>query len=92
MVLLTGIITDDSFIIRGMHPVPNRHATPEKDFAVFGRDINPLLEQGYTFIGVIHSHLPDYPPWPTEEDLDGLPSGLIGGVYHTGTIHWYMGR
>lgn len=91
---LTGSYSmlDDLWIVTGMHPIPNRHDDPQHDFAVEGRDLNPLIQQGLVVIGAVHSHLEFDPPWPSEADIDGLPPGMIGAVYKDRTLWWYTGR
>ena len=68
--------------------VRNVHPAPEINFRVLRKDIDFLVSsdrEGH-ILGFIHSHPPDDAPEPSENDINGMHKGTIGGVWHNGTL------
>lgn len=88
--------TEGDFNIVAVHLVENSHEFPTDEFRVSAaevRRVSRTLSSGQ-IIGVAHTHIPGTSPWPSGEDVVGLPAGWIGAVISPSTrrTSWYVGR
>lgn len=87
-----GVIVRDPSGKHWVVEVPNRADDKARRFKVLKSDVsNVSLEQGQEVIGVIHTHPFRSMRVPSDHDIDSIPHGLLGMVYHpsTGSIFWY---
>lgn len=71
--------------------VPNRHSEPREHFAIYARDVKSYLEDKLVIVGVIHRHPPNLFN-PSLNDIIGIKTGIIGGVWCEGDISWYTDK
>lgn len=73
--------------------VPNRARDPWNDFQINIPDVREiqLAPDEYRIVGVAHTHPNTTRKEPTPSDIEGIPKGLVGLVYHpaSGSIIWY---
>jgi proteasome lid subunit RPN8/RPN11 len=70
-------------------PVDNEHPDPRRHFEVTKKQIKEAEATTWDYLqGVVHTH-PDNDPNPSEEDMNGLPKGMIGAIWTPRHITWY---
>lgn len=72
--------------------LPNRSDEPHKTYRLAYADMKELvLPEGHSVIGFVHTHPRGVPRLPSPHDIQSLPTGVIGMVYHpsTGSTTWY---
>ena len=73
--------------------VPNRYETPADTFAIDVADIRaiPMQDQTHRLMGFVHTHPSHDAPHPSQADIESIPDGYVGLVYHpvSGSIIWY---
>lgn len=75
-------------------PSVNSH---HKSYAFFGilsddyESVKAKVPDGMQIVGVLHTHLRPDEDRPSQEDLDGLPEGWLGAIYHLPSrrLLWY---
>ena len=73
-----------------VHEVPNRHEKPLRAFRIHKSDLEEL-EIDDLFIAVVHTHPFRAMRSASQRDIDSIPDGLLGMVYHPSTksVTWY---
>lgn len=72
--------------------VPNRSNTPHHHFIVSTKDVKALTAPpSDVIVGIVHTHPFRAMRIASDHDIDSIPDGLIGMVYHPSTrsIVWY---
>ena len=74
-----------------VHELPNRHPDPHNHFAIDTDDADPIPASEGFIVGAVHTHPRDAEPFASQHDVDSIPEGWIGLVYHpaTGSKVWY---
>jgi proteasome lid subunit RPN8/RPN11 len=70
--------------------LPNHSATPKNHFIISKKDVSKLkvLDK---LVGIVHTHPFRAMRIASQHDIDSIPEGLVGMVYHpsTGSTVWY---
>lgn len=73
--------------------VPNRSDTPTDTFAIDVADVRAIRNPDPThrLVGFMHTHPGHDAPHPSQTDIESIPDGFFGLVYHpvSGSIIWY---
>lgn len=72
--------------------MPNRAPDQTRHFIIATKDVKKLVApDGDLIIGVVHTHPFRSIKVPSQHDIDSIPEGLIGMVYHpsTSSVVWY---
>lgn len=72
--------------------VPNRSDDPRRHFIINRSDVEVLdWPSSHKMVGVIHTHPFRGMRAASQHDIDSIPEGLVGMVYHpsSGSIVWY---
>lgn len=72
--------------------VPNRSETPKHHFVVSTKDVKAVIvPEGDVIVGIVHTHPFRAMRIASDHDIDSIPDGLIGMVYHPSTrsVVWY---
>jgi proteasome lid subunit RPN8/RPN11 len=87
-----GVIVQKSDDSTYVVELPNRSNKPKLHFTMLKEDVRVLvLPEGDIIIGVIHTHPYRSVRTASQHDIDSIPKGLVGMVYHpsTGSTTWY---
>ena len=79
-----GFVGSRICVVKRFLEVRNSSPSPEMTFQVRKGDL-PRIDD---LVGFMHSH-PNAPIDPSDEDLQGLPKGMIGAVWQNGELCWY---
>lgn len=71
--------------------MPNRSDTPRDQFIIDTDDADCIPSTQGFIVGVVHTHPFRTPRYASQFDVDSIPVGWIGLVYHpsTGSKVWY---
>lgn len=81
--------TDNSFYIMEL---PNRAVDSKRYYAIVKSDMDSAdIPDSDSVVGFIHTHPFRFPRRPSGHDIDAIPDGMIGMVYHpsSGSTVWY---
>ena len=86
-----GIIVKNPDGTHWIKELPNRADDPTRDFRIDNADVKAALPPDADIVGVIHTHPYRSSMLPSEADIDSIPRGLVGMVYHPSTtsVAWY---
>lgn len=86
-----GVIIDNGADGYELVELPNRSDLTTHHFIIWNADIKAALPEMTQIVGVVHTHPFRSSSLPSTDDIDSIPSGLIGMVYHPSTtsITWY---
>jgi len=72
--------------------VPNRAEDQTRHFLISTKDVKELsIGDGELVVGIVHTHPFRSIKTPSDHDIDSIPDGLVGMVYHPSTrsVVWY---
>lgn len=74
-----------------VHEVPNRSYNPRRSFVIWVSDTHRVPRGSNRIVGIIHTHPYRGVRAASQFDLDSIPKGLVGIVYHpsSGSKVWY---
>ena len=82
--------------IYSLPKVRNVHPDPENHFAILQEDIDYLEQSDREgrVLGFIHTHDPKdlLHMEPSQGDIEGLPDGMIGGIYSGGMLYLFNNK
>lgn len=76
---------------RHIYELPNRHSQPQDHFIIDTEDTDAIPDDHGVIVGVAHTHPRHASRYASQHDVDSIPEGWIGLVYHpsTGSKVWY---
>lgn len=85
-----GLIFQRDDGIYWVHEVPNRAERPKRFFRINKSDLQHIDTEDVC-VGVVHTHPFRAMRMASQKDVDSIPDGLVGMVYHPSTksIVWY---
>lgn len=85
-----GLILQSNRVMH-VHELPNRHPHPRDGFIIDTKDADLIPSAEGEVVGVVHTHPHQTNRFASQHDVDSIPDGWVGLVYHphTGSKVWY---